>query len=235
MIARRFNFRHDIIFELYSNVSEKAEKLTLANLDYRHGRSISFDTSTFDYNRPTRIFVHGFYSNRDTLDSYATTYRNATGEYNFIAINWLAGAVTLNYKRARDRVKIVGRAVAELIDYLVNDHGMDMNDLMLIGHSLGAHVCGAAGRNVKNGRVGRIVGLDPALPCFGHRHRDERLQQSDAEHVTVIHTNGGVFGVNTPLGHADYYPNFGKDQPGCGRTLIGGEFIICYFAFVFML
>lgn len=220
--AKRFNFRHDIIFELHSNTSE-AEKLTLSHLDERVGRSANLKTA-FDYRRPTRIFIHGFLSNRDTLDTYAQAYRKA-GDYNFIAINWLAGAVTLSYKRARDRVRLVGESVARLIDYLVNEYGMDMNDLVLVGHSLGAHACGAAGRAVKNGRVAAIVGLDPALPCYGHHHAAERLQQSDAEHVMVIHTNGGVFGLNAPLGHVDFYPNFGKNQPGCGRTIIGGEYV----------
>lgn len=225
--AKRFNFLYDIIFELHSN-SSSIQQMTLSNLDGRVGRANPHDPSkilTFDYRRPTRIFIHGFYSNRDTLDAYAKAYREA-GDYNFIAINWLEGAVTLNYKRARDRVKIVGETVARFIDYLVNEYGMALSDLVLIGHSLGAHACGAAGRNVKFGSVAAIVGLDPALPCFGHRHQAERLQQSDAEHVTVIHTNGGVFGISSPLGHADFFPNFGKDQPGCGGTVIGGAYSI---------
>lgn len=125
--------------------------------------------------------------------------------------------------------------MARFIDYLVIEQGMNPEDLLLIGHSLGAHACGAAGRNVKFGRVAKIVGLDPALPCFGHRHRDERLKPSDADYVMVIHTNGGVFGLQPPLGHADFYPNFGKDQPGCGRTVLGGMLVVDPFFLVRML
>ena len=47
-----------------------------------------------------------------------------------------------------------------------------------------------------------------------------RLNPTDADFVDVIHTMGdeGIimdFGTLLPLGHADFYPNGGVDQPGC--------------------
>lgn len=101
---------------------------------------------------------------------------------------------------------------------------MNPEDLIIIGHSLGAHAAGAAGRKVKFGRVAMIVGLDPALPCYSKHYRDQRLKTSDADCVKVIHTNSGVLGIEEPMGHIDFYPNFGKDQPGCnGISIIGGN------------
>lgn len=39
--------------------------------------------------------------------------------------------------------------------------------------------------------------------------------------VEIIHTNGGTLGMREALGHADFYPNFGRSQPGCGIDLVG--------------
>lgn len=36
-----------------------------------------------------------------------------------------------------------------------------------------------------------------------------------------MHTNGWTLGFGQPLGHADFFPNFGRWQPGCGLDLTG--------------
>lgn len=61
---------------------------------------------------------------------------------NCIVVDWGAGANTINYIAARRRVKPVGLQVGKFIDFLVIDGGMKLTDLMIIGHSLGAHVGG---------------------------------------------------------------------------------------------
>ena len=40
-----------------------------------------------------------------------------------------------------------------------------MDDIHLIGHSLGSHIAGYAGQNL-SAAIGRISGLDPAEPYF---------------------------------------------------------------------
>lgn len=78
-----------------------------------------------------------------------------------------------------------------------------------------AHVAGIAGKNVRNGRINTIIGLDPAGPLFSIRTPSGRLDSADAEYVEVIHTNGRVTGIGFPIGHADFFPNNGMSQPGC--------------------
>nr|CAH7728372.1 unnamed protein product [Callosobruchus chinensis] len=58
------------------------------------------------------------------------------------------------------------------------------------------------------------MGLDPAGPFFTVKNLDNRLDSTDAKFVQVVHTNDGFLGFSGQLGHADYYPNGGKTQPG---------------------
>jgi len=71
---------------------------------------------------------------------------------------------------------------------------------MIIGHSLGAHVSGFAGKNVKNGQVRTIIGLDPALPLYSFDSPNKRLNSNDAYYVESIQTNGGTLGFLKPIG-----------------------------------
>ena len=48
--------------------------------------------------------------------------------------------------------------MATLLDYLVETQGLDLSDVHIAGHSLGAHVAGVAGSKVTSGKVGKITG-----------------------------------------------------------------------------
>ncbi|XP_055850859.1 phospholipase A1-like [Episyrphus balteatus] len=92
---------------------------------------------------------------------------------------------------------------------------MRFDTLTLFGHSMGAHVAGFAGKNVKRGKIHAIFGMDPALPLFPYNDPTRRLAATDAEYVESIHTNGGDWGFYQPIGQTAFYPNGGKYQPGC--------------------
>lgn len=62
-----------------------------------------------------------------------------------------------------------------------------------------------------------IFALDPAGPWFNDDAKlEDRFDASDAEYTQAIHTNTGKWGFKKPLAHADFYPNWGNSQPGCG-------------------
>lgn len=111
--------------------------------------------------------------------------------------------------------------MAELIDFLVEHRGLQLPRLLVVGHSLGAHIVGVAAQRVRTGKLPVIVGLDPAYPLFSRKNASARLSADDAEYVQVIHTNGGHLSIPYPVGDADFYPNWGRDQPGCGGTKTG--------------
>jgi hypothetical protein len=80
----------------------------------------------------------------------------------------------------------------------------------VIGHSLGAHISGYAGRTfheITNKTLPRITGLDPARPCFNEGERLSGLQRGDATFVDIIHSNAGILGVKDPIGDVDFFPN----------------------------
>lgn len=60
------------------------------------------------------------------------------------------------------------------------------------------------------------LGLDPAGPLFTKWPKSLKLDAGDAEFVDVIHTDAGIFGYPTQIGHVDFWPNQGiSPQPGC--------------------
>lgn len=71
------------------------------------------------------------------------------------------------------------------------------------------------------GRIQVILALDPAGPLFNLVNENERVAPGDGVYVEVIHTNGGVLGFREPIGQADFFPNFGRSQPGCGADVSG--------------
>lgn len=59
------------------------------------------------------------------------------------------------------------------------------------------------------------TGLDPALPLFTRAAPGSRISSQDAQHVEIIHTNGGLLGYMDAIGKVDFYPNGGRKQSGC--------------------
>ncbi|XP_053960290.1 pancreatic triacylglycerol lipase [Anastrepha ludens] len=167
----------------------------------------------------TKILVHGWKSSSrsNSIQAIRMAYTER-GNVNVFAINWSDQAANIYYLEPARYTVQVGRAVAKLIDLLVDEKGADPQTIHLIGHSLGAHIMGYAGSYSKY-RVGRITGLDPARPAFeGNTGPENHLDVTDAEFVDVIHTCAGILGYKQPIGSVDFYPNGGGAfQPGCNQ------------------
>jgi len=107
---------------------------------------------------------------------------------------------------------VTGHLLGTLTSWIVEYTSTPDLKSFCIGHSLGAHVCGFAG---KTRRLTGIIGLDPAGPIFEDNSEDARLNRNDADIVYAIHTNTAWLGIWANIGDIDYYPNGGKTQPGC--------------------
>lgn len=73
-----------------------------------------------------------------------------------ICVDWEKGALLPNYVKAAANTRLVGKQLALLIKGLVENNGLSLRNLHLIGFSLGAHIAGFAGAEL--GNVSRITG-----------------------------------------------------------------------------
>ncbi|XP_050079393.1 endothelial lipase-like [Anopheles maculipalpis] len=185
------------------------------------GNKNSLINSNFHPDRPTRIIVHGWQNSKSSpiASSIRDTYL-LLWNYNVIVVDWSTCSMHWNYIRAVGCVPVVGQLLAQLLDELHQHAGLTMENVYIIGHSLGAHVAGIAGKTIENGQLHTIIALDPALPLFSIRNSENRIGPQDAMYVEVIHTNGGLLGFLHPIGTADFYPNGGTHQPGCGLNVL---------------
>ncbi|XP_035775173.1 lipase member H-like [Anopheles albimanus] len=176
----------------------------------------SLNASFYNGSKPTRVIVHGFCNCQHS--GFCKNVKDAllyANDVNIITIDWSNAGGLLDYILLRLRLEQVAVSLAGFIDFLHNTTEQDLGAVSLIGHSLGAHLAGLTGKRMASGKVGSIVGLDPAGPLFFSGDPTGRLASTDADYVEVIHTNGGILGMYDPIGTADFYPNGGKHQPGC--------------------
>lgn len=99
---------------------------------------------------------------------------------------------------------------------MIDKCGVPLDNMTFIGHSLGAHVCGFASKEIQESNYGLVpllFGADPAGPLFMLNSCEDRLCETDGKTTIVLHTSS--LGINYPIGHLDLYFNHGYMQPGC--------------------
>ncbi|XP_064555542.1 pancreatic triacylglycerol lipase [Drosophila montana] len=149
------------------------------------------------------------------------------GECAVILIDWGGGA-SPPYVQAVANIRLVGAITAHVIHMLYEELRLpNLDNVHIIGHSLGAHLSGYAGHHLQHDfglKLGRISGLDPAAPLFTDTDPIVRLDRTDAHFVDILHTDAnplmkGGLGLIQRVGHVDFYPNGGFDNPGCDKKL----------------
>ncbi|PAA59910.1 hypothetical protein BOX15_Mlig034080g1 [Macrostomum lignano] len=197
-----------------------------AELHYKNAKSVL--RSRFSNRRPTKLVIHGFLGKG--VMGWMNRIRQAMlkrVDCNLIQVGWAGGSVTL-YNQATSNTRVVGAVVARMLRWLHSRFGVDLDNVHVIGFSLGGHIAGYVGRRLRERGtpLGRITGLDPAGPYFEGTDPVVRLDPTDAKFVDAIHTDGalwrvglpllnGGFGIQSPVGHVDFFVNGGRHQPGC--------------------
>ena len=91
-------------------------------------------------------------------------YLSFQPDYQIITVGWEGGAkfsvpTLKKYENAVSNSRVVGALIAELMDSLSQTLSYPMSRVHCIGHSLGAHACGFAGKLLTgNMTMGRITG-----------------------------------------------------------------------------
>lgn len=181
--------------------------------------------SNFKSTRKTKFVIHGFINTGD--EPWVNELKDALlkkGDFNVITVDWGNGAKAPYYDQAVANLRLVGTQVMLLLNIL-QGQGLRLDDVHMIGHSLGAHMSGYVGL-LTGSAIGRISGLDPAEPDFECLPSLVRLDKGDAIFVDIIHTNGGSLldggaGMYQMCGHVDFFVNGGMKQPGCKNGLGG--------------
>ncbi|PNF41741.1 Pancreatic lipase-related protein 2 [Cryptotermes secundus] len=171
---------------------------------------------------------HGFmeHGNKDWIKKMTRELLNLV-DCSVIVVDWSGGSGP-PYPQAVANIRLVGAMTAHMINYIVAQVGINPELIHFIGHGLGAHMAAYAGQTTQRDfkyKLGRITGLDPAEPHFSKTDPVVRLDPTDADFVDVIHTDAGPFisgglGILQPVGHVDFYPNGGIEQPGCHEDVI---------------
>jgi pancreatic triacylglycerol lipase len=198
-----FDASNDVFFMLYTRDSQTT------------GRRIEFDRNSIlnaNWNsaHDVRVLVHGFGASHTVIENVRTIpefFRR--GDYNVIAVDWSALATGTG---AAARVPDVGAVIGRFIDFLFQEGLTQHSRVNIVGHSLGSHVSGFAGKNTAYGTINAIFATDP-----GAGMGDDpagRLDSSDAFYVEAIITSS--IGFRQPIAHATFYPNWGIAMPGCG-------------------
>jgi len=183
-------------------------------LNWNDTAQLSEQLVHFNESLQTKMIVHGFVQ-RFTIEwvhemkSRYLSYR----DLNVIVLDWSRGNRP-PYGQASANTRVVGAMIAIQIRLLCSLKNITADSFHILGHSLGAHVAGFAGKYL-NGSLGQITGFDPAGPGFENVSGKRGLWASDAAFVDVIHTDASRLGKADPSGHVDIYPNGGQNQPGC--------------------
>lgn len=165
--------------------------------------------------KPIKIVIHGWQNNglMNWLNNTRLAYLQK-GDFNVVQVDWSAIASKF-YSISADGTRGVGFIVANVI---LNSN-VPIQNIHVIGHSLGAQTAGFIGRTLQNltgQKISRISGLDPARPLFEDVPVEVALSKNDALMVDIIHTDAGKLGIRNPSGTVDFYPNGGSAvQPGC--------------------
>ena len=79
--------------------------------------------------------------NSDSIQEVKSAYLETAGrEYNIIAVDWEESASDMFYFNAAYATKIVGKYVGHVINHMSAKHDVNLKDVHIIAHSLGAHV-----------------------------------------------------------------------------------------------
>lgn len=229
-----------LLFFLALCVQCRSQKLQIELAPPRLYRTTFLNTSlTFEdideagYMRrlPTRVIIYDWNKDQDKAEYIKLNkYMKSIGEFNRIFVDH-SQVLSGDDQYLQINVARQGDALGRLLFHLHSLGFLVVDELVIIGVGIGAHLAGNAGRYLKALNiplcVGTIVALDPSFEM--DRRPRYRLQKQNAEAVIVFHTNVNGTGIYEAVGHADLYFNSQRMQPDCDTELCSHKKALVYF------
>ncbi|XP_076750412.1 pancreatic triacylglycerol lipase-like [Xylocopa sonorina] len=211
--ATQKDLKNRVLFYLYTRQTKNNPELLHLNdvNELKH--------SHFDPKKETKFVTHGWVNSKKS--KACTLVRDAFLQHadcNVIVIDW-SSIAKRPYVWSSSRVLMVSQYVSKMIDFVVSQ-GLNPSRVTVVGHSLGGHVAGLSAHYASH-KLNYVVALDPALPNFMTAGPGKRVSYTDANYVEIIHTNAGLLGYESSIGHADFFPNGGSKQIGCPADITG--------------
>ncbi|KYQ60038.1 putative phospholipase A1 magnifin, partial [Trachymyrmex zeteki] len=203
-----------------------------------NGKFVQVNESCNFLNSSTPVFfmTHGFIANYSNYNLSVVTSQLLKKHCAVFSLDWSDAACyndpaainLLEYPFAVHNTHEVGNYLASYIKSICDTCSVPLKNIVLIGHSLGAHISSFAAKNLQTsgyGKVTLLIGSDPAGPLFMLNNCEHRFCDTDAERVIALHTS--ALGLQKSLGHLDLWFNNGLSQPACGDWFFGTVNLNC--------
>lgn len=118
---------------------------------------VVLNQTDFDPSKRTILIIHGWLNSGSTPTSTVT--RDAfldVAQVNVFVTDW-SSIASQAYTQSFCGVVPVGEMLAQVLSSMMADHGLSLDNVEIVGHSLGAHIAGVIGESL-NGEVGTIIG-----------------------------------------------------------------------------
>ncbi|XP_029792791.1 lipoprotein lipase isoform X3 [Suricata suricatta] len=124
----------------------------------------------FNHTSKTFVVIHGW-TVTGMYESWvpklvAALYKREP-DSNVIVVDWLSRAQQ-HYPVSAGYTKLVGKDVAKFINWMAEEFHYPLDNVHLLGYSLGAHAAGIAG-SLTNKKVNRITDVDQLVKCSHER------------------------------------------------------------------
>ncbi|CAK9794737.1 Phospholipase A1 [Anthophora plagiata] len=200
--------------------------------DKPYGKEIRMDDEYIPMRADKKVafLIHGFISEANNSNYFELiTAWLKKDDINIFSLDWSDAACRsslsftnlFTYGSAVDNIPVVSRYLTNFTVVLVHKYGVKVNEIVVVGHSLGAHIAGFFGKHIQDifqQKYKHIIGLDPAGPKFSNKDCAQRLCKTDAAFVQIFHTSY-LAGIHDAIGVDDFYFNGGNSQPGCTFTV----------------
>ncbi|KAJ8917667.1 hypothetical protein NQ315_005114 [Exocentrus adspersus] len=187
----------DVVYNLFLNPDEENGKVVIhAHVAKEH----------LIRTAPTVLLIHGWTTS--DVSPWCKLLKDGyfkLGAHNIIYVNW-RNAGNKDFAVSCANAKPIGGFIAQFL----LDTEIPLENVHVVGFSLGAHVASNVGKFVfehTGKKLSRITALDPTGPVFQRSGYNTKIFIYDAEFVDVIHTDIQYFGYSRPIGHVDFYPN----------------------------